>query len=438
MRAAAAICVLGITAGIAPIASLSADSPAQTLFNLVRDKILGNIERVPRYTCVETVTRVSHRPQYGNRPTSCAGLIAARAQLSSPGLLTWHDRLRLDVAVGKDSEMFSWAGAASFETGAMNDLAATGATGSGAFSSFLASVFGHDAEQFRYVGDRETPFGMLATFEYVVPEAKSHYTYRTGVDTDRIIGYHGTFYVISGSGTLRRLEVVADRFPAGDACQVIDTMDYTTVKIGSGDFILPEVSTMDVIYSNGEEARNETRFSGCREYVGESTIRFDDAEDTASSAAVARAALKALPPKTRIRVKIDPPIDTETAAAGDPIIGVVEHEVKEKGQVVVRTTDRLHGRLLRLEQNMLPAPKWTVAIRFDSIERDGVTQPVTFKPVDDGDRSPAQVSYGGRRGRVTPVPVNTIKRPPGTGVFILPATGNLILDQKFHTEWETR
>jgi hypothetical protein len=216
-------------------------------------------------------------------------------------------------------------------------------------------------------------------------------------------------------------------------------MDYTTVKIGAGEFILPEVSTMDVLYNTGDEARNETRFSGCREYVGESTISFDDPADTASPSGATRAALKALPPKTRIRVKIDPPINTETAAAGDPIIGVVEHDVKEKGQVVVRTTDRLHGRLLRLEQNMVPVPAWTVAIRFESIERDGVTQPVTFKPLDDGDRTPQPIAYGGRRGMPsTTAPASNIKRPPGTGVFVLPALGNLVLDQKFHSEWETR
>jgi hypothetical protein len=436
MRPAVAVCLTGLLAGAA---AYTADSPAQILFTRVREKILGNNDRVPRYTCVETVTRVSHRPQYGNRPTTCSGLIAAQAQLSGPGLLTWHDRLRLDVAVGKDSEMFSWAGAASFETGAMNELAATGATGSGAFGSFLASIFGRDADQFRYVGERPTPFGTLAAYEYVVPEEKSHYTYRTGADTDRVIGYHGTFYVVAATAGLRRLEVVADRFPSGDACRVIDTMDYTTVKIGANDFMLPEVSTMDVIYNTGDTARNETRFSGCREYVGQSTISFDDPADTASPAAAARAALKALPPKTRIRVKIDPPINTESAAAGDPITGAVEHEVKEKGQVLVRTTDRLHGRILRLEQDMFPTPKWTVAIRFDSIERDGVMQPVTFKAVDDGDRSPSPMGVTNRRGGFTsPTQVNTIKRPPGAGVFILPAVGNLVLDQKFHSEWETR
>jgi hypothetical protein len=186
-----------------------------------------------------------------------------------------------------------------------------------------------------------------------------------------------------------------------------------------------------------------THFSGCREYVGESTIRYDDPDDPndkSSPAAEARAALKSLPPKTHIRVKIDPPVNTETAAAGDTITGVVEHEVREKGQVIVRPTDRLHGRLLRLEQSMLPTPAWTVAIRFDSIERDGVIQSVHFKPTDDGDRRGTPPSgLRGRLGPVVPQPQDaTMKRPEGAGVFILPVAGNLVLDQKFHSEWETR
>jgi hypothetical protein len=429
MRTLPVICGLGLL--IATVA-LTEETPAQVLFNRVRGKILDNIAKVPRYTCVETITRTTHHLQFGGRLGNCSAMIADLDQTPPPSLLIWRDRLRIDVAVGKDSEMFSWAGASTFETDAMGDLAGTGAIGSGAFSSFLASIFGRDADKFRYVGDRNTKFGALSTFEYEVPQAKSHYNYNLGRNASQIIGYHGSFYVVPATATIRRLEVTADHFPPGQACRVVDVMDYTTVKIGSGDFILPEVSTMDVLYNNGEEAHNETRFSGCREYVGESKIIFDDPSDANSPAAEARAALKSLPPKTRIRVKIDPPINSETAAAGDLITGVVEHEVKEKGQVVVRTSDRLHGRILQLEQDMLPTPKWTVAIRFESIERDGVTQPVSFKPLDDGDRT------GGPIGRRGAPPPPAIKRPPGAGVFILSGAGNITLDQKFHSEWETR
>jgi hypothetical protein len=438
MRVAAAVLTFGL---LVTGAAFTDDNPAQFLFNRVREKILNNIARVPRYTCVETITRTVHLPQYGRSPSNCAGLIAARQQLSSPGLLIWHDRLRLDVAVGKDSEMFAWAGASSFETDAMGDLATSGAIGSGAFSSFLGSIFGKDADKFRFVGDRDTPLGRLTTYEYEVPFAKSHYNYHLGNDRNQIVPYHGAFYVVPATAEVRRLEVVADRFPpgqSGQACQVVDVMDYTTARIGSGEFMLPDVSTMDVLYANGQEARNETHFSGCREYVGETRIIFDDPADAASTEAAARAALKALPAKTQIRVTIDPPINTETAAAGDPIVGVVEHDVKSKGQVVVRASDRLHGRILRLEQEMLPTPKWTVAIRFDSMERDGVTEPVTLKPVDDGDRTPGPVGYAGRRSMPTQAPPAPVKRPPGAGVFILPGVGNIALDRKFHSEWETR
>ena len=415
-------------------------SAAQILFNRLRASVLDSMNRVPRYTCVETVTRTRSRPQYGGRPPSaCPALTEARAELDSSGFLVWHDRLRLDVAIGKDGEMFSWAGARTFETGDMDTLTSSGATGSGAFSSFLMSVFGADGEQFRYVGEQEMELGRLAAFEYIVPFAKSHYSYRMNSGASRIIPYRGKFYAVPATAELKRLVVDATEFASGDACHVLDTMDYKTVKIGSGQFLLPEVSKMVVLYRGGEEARNETRFSNCHEFTGESTIRFDDPDEPNSAASVAKAALKSLPPKTRIRVKIDPPIHSETAAAGDPIVGVVEHEVKEKGQVLVRTTDRLHGRLLRLEQFMLPSPYWVVAIRFDSIERDGVEEPVTFRPLDDGDRSPAPSQYVGRRMQQSAPPQSRVpERPAGSGVFVLSSFGNLVLDQKFHSEWETK
>src|SRR5690348_13792084 len=113
MRATLATCFLLV---VACLAAFTADSPA-ALFNRVRSKVRADVARAPRYTCVENVTRKQYRPQYGNRPAACPALIAARDNLSSPGILVWRDRLRLDVAVGEDSEIFSWAGARRFETG---------------------------------------------------------------------------------------------------------------------------------------------------------------------------------------------------------------------------------------------------------------------------------------------------------------------------------
>ncbi len=437
MRSLLAGCSLTLLLGAA---AYTADSPAQVLFNRLRENVRGDMRRAPRYTCVQTVTRTQSRPRYGGKVSGCAALVAARKQADGDGLLLWHDRLRLDVAVGENSEMFSWAGARQFESNSLEGLTVSGPTGSGDFSAFLSSVFGSDAQDFRYNGEQVTDLGRLATFSFVVPLPRSHYSYRNNNGASRIVPYAGSFWAVPASAQLKRLKIEATEFPTDDVCRVLDTMDYSRVKIGAGEFLLPEVAKMTVLYPNGDETVNETKYSKCHEFTGESTIRFDDPDEPNSAANVAKEALKSLPPKTHIRVKIDPPVNSDTAAAGDPITGVVEREVREKGKAIIRTTDRLHGRLLRLEQLMVPLPRWTVAIRFDSIERDGVEQPIVLKPVDDGDRSGGgEVRMVGRRMQSMPAPPKAPKdRPAGGGVFTFSEAGRLLLDAKFHSEWETK
>lgn len=408
---------------------------AQDLFNRIRESVRGDFRRAPHYTCVQTVTRTQFRPQYTRRPLGCQALIAARAGLKSAGRVIWTDRLRFDVAIGDKGEMFSWAGATEFDSGDAGSLALSGSTGSGDFATFLGAIFGPDAEQFHYLGLKATPFGVLSAYDFKVPRAKSHYTYKSEARPSRIIGYEGVFYADGETGQLKRLIVDAADFPEGDSfCHVIDTMDYNRVRIGNGDFLLPNAADMTVLYSDGEESHNEKKYSGCKEFTGTSTLRFDEDEAANSPAAGAKAALKAVPPQTRIRVKIDPPIDSDRAAAGDPIIGVVEKEVRQKGVAVVRTTDRLHGRILRYEHFMEPDSHWLVAVRFDTIEREGVEQPMIFAPLDDGDRTPAVRSLNRRAPDRRAVP----DRPKNAGIFLFPNPGKLVLDKNFHSEWETR
>jgi len=161
--------------------------------------------------------------------------------------------------------------------------------------------------------------------------------------------------------------------------------------------------------------------------LGESSIRFDDVDAIAGPAA-AKAAQQPLPPKARLLIGLSKPINTEVAAAGDAVDGVLLRDVAGNA---AKANDRVHGRILRLQQYMDPSPRWFIAIRFDTIERQGgITQPIALKPVDDGDRSTQKV-----RG---PEPPGAADRPEGAGVFIFAQHGNLVLDQTFHSEWETR
>ncbi len=387
-------------------AASTADPDAQELFRRVRAKVLDDAGHVPRYTCVQTVDRAQYRPQYQAMPTSCGAAIAARKQLRQPGYLFWRDRLRLDVAVIDGAETYSWAGARRLETSHVDDLVKSGATGSGEFVSFLLSVFGADTDAISYLGQ--------AMFAFNVPLARSHYTYHSR-GPDRTTGYHGTFLVDPATAELKRLTILADQFPPGeDACSVEDTMDYHRVKIGNGDFPLPEVATMDVLYNSGTESVNETRYSDCHEYTGESTIRFDDDPGPAGAAAPKAAALppRRLPRGLRFRIGLAEPIHSRTAAAGDAVTGVVLADVKDrKHSVVARANDTVHGRILQLEQRTLPFPRWTLAIRFDTLEHDGAEQPLTLKSRHTGSMD---------------------------GVFIFEQAGDIEIDRSFQSEWETR
>jgi hypothetical protein len=406
-------------------AANTADSDADELFNKARVKVLDNTRRLPRYTCVETVSRSQYLP--ADNPSDCQSLVTMQRLVPTRGSLMEHDKLRLDVAFVEDGEIFSWAGAGKFETSDVGNLTGGGASGSGEFGSFLASVFGSAPDAIRYTGLSQN----LARFEYNVPLAKSNYHFRA-IGPQRTVGYRGTFSVNPADADLRQLVVEADQFtPADGVCRVRHEMDYTRVKIGAGEFLLPQVSTMDALYSNGGETLNETRYSDCREYVGESTIHFDDIDATNGTAA-SKAALQPLPPKVHLLIGLSKPIPTETAAAGDAVDGALLRDVTDsKLGTIASVNDRVHGRILRLQQWMGPPPRWYVAIRFDTIERNAIQQAVSLKPIDDGDRS-------GQRVRGAPLSRQAMARPEGAGVFVFTGSGNIVLDQNFHSEWETR
>src|SRR5215469_4936263 len=104
---------IGVRVGVFLLAMVCAaqtvDPEVQELFNKARARVLDNAKRLPRYTCVETVDRTQYAPAVEGNGT-CQSAMTMRRLSPQHGSVLVRDRLRLDVAVVDQSEIFSWAG----------------------------------------------------------------------------------------------------------------------------------------------------------------------------------------------------------------------------------------------------------------------------------------------------------------------------------------
>lgn len=76
-------------------------------------------------------------------------------------------------------------------------------------------------------------------------------------------------------------------------------------------------------------------------------------------------------------------------------------------------------------------------LRFDTIEQDGVQQPMALEATDDGDRkglmaTQAQTHIRGDRARTITIATHLL-RPPGAGVYVFYNADALVLGKNFRT-----
>ena len=105
-----------------------------------------------RYTCVETVERNTYLPAAATLERPCATVLAARVKPTLDMVLRRFatDRLRLDVTLARQGEMYSWVGASHFENAGIGNVVRGGPIGSGAFADLLDIVFLDDVKNFDF------------------------------------------------------------------------------------------------------------------------------------------------------------------------------------------------------------------------------------------------------------------------------------------------
>ncbi len=348
---------------------------ASALLSGVRKQVMKTLERLPKYLCTETVDRVVLEPDNNLKSRTCEDLAVRKKD----GDIKLHkhtsDRLRLDLAIASDHEMYSWAGENHFDDRSLQDLVRGGATSSGAFSSLLASVFGGNGANFTYTGSFQVNGRPLAAFNYQVPIDKSRHTFGNGAHRS-IVPYHGAFWVDPDSFDLVRMSFSSDQLPPElEVCESNTTIDYANIRLRDSSFLIPKDNHWRVINLDGSEYQNRTQFAACREFLGESTLKFDAPED--SSQTEFQKTVLALPPNLPFTLTLAESIHTATAAAGDVVKAKFKTPITLKHhQAAVLAGTVATGRIMRLEWLYgSNSQSLTLTLKLESLELNGVSQP---------------------------------------------------------------
>ncbi len=399
---------------------LVGQSDPGALIESTRAQVLSDLQKLPKYTCVQTVNRARYE-FVNNVPGRCV----IDPRMARP--LAWMDRYKLDVTISENAEIFSWAGARRFEAEDAQDIVGGGLTGTGDFGQFLLTVFGKTGPRFTYLRTERVEGRELAAYRFEVPFAASTYEIRVGpkVETGGVVEYEGKIWVDPKTGALVRMSIEVPNPPAKtEICRLDTTIDYSHVKIGDASVLLPSLTVLQLWDADGARLENRTTYSSCRAFGSESVFRAD-ADEASDGAAPARVMSvgAALPAGLGVKILLRSKIDGETSFAGDAIEGeVVEAVLGRNKKVLIPVGALVEGRVVQLEQHFQPATYWSVGLRFQSVVVGGTESPVKLQLVT---KNKAEQILNGAE-----------ERRAGVGVFLV-RRARLVSDRSFVSEWKT-
>lgn len=325
-------------------------APEALLLAKVKLRAAENLERLPNYTCLETIERSRRR------------VASRRFELI--------DLLRLEVGLVNRKELFAWPGSGEFTEQELSDMVGHGAIGNGSFALHARSLFLSGMPEFTYVGERTRDNRATIRWDYRVPLLHSGYSMRVKPHRG-IVGYKGSVWVDAATLDLVRIEIqvteIPPHLPISAASEVLE---YQSIPIAGGAFLLPQSSELIIADLQGNESRNRTQFSSCRQFSGESVLTFDDAPGAATETKKAPQRLE-LPADLELELELRTPIEAGVTAVGDALEAVVARDVKRKGVVIFPKGAKVTGRIWKLERHQAPArTEWAAGLFFQRFSFD--------------------------------------------------------------------
>jgi hypothetical protein len=392
-----------------------------TLLNQARAKVVANIKKLPKYTCLQAVSRSTFEPIPAVRVGGCGQVEDSRAANIQPRMfLAGTDRFKLDVTVSEGAEIFSWPGDQHFQSEDVEKIVGTGMTGTGDFGPFLMSIFGEGASECDYLGLQRDKGRALAVYRYQVPMSASHYQIKVGPQPRDMVTlvYEGKFWIDLQNAELNRMTIEVPNPPLeSQTCRIETAIDYRRARIGGSDFLLPELTVLNLWDMAAKRFENRILYASCREFNSESVFRTDPEPLAGPASEVPKTAV-AIPAGRTIKIALRSTIASESSFAGDAIEGQLLNaigSVVPKGAIV-------HGRIVRFKHQYQPSNYFAIGLIFHSVEVNGSDIPLALVAVS-------------RSRRERSLSTSTEKRQ-GIGVLIF-RVDRLVLDQQFVSEWKT-
>jgi hypothetical protein len=355
-------------------------SPDEILARVL-PRVRETTSHIPRYACLETVTR-EYYGAVAPVVRSCETVLASQGRLT-PDMTLHHlstDRLRLEVALTSHGEVQSWPGEARFGEGKIDDLIREGPISTGAFGAYLSAVFEQDVKAFRFVSRTLVDGRPRAQFAFDVPTEDSHYFVKVEKDWPAT-AYSGMFEADVETGEVLWLLLKTGILPpAVGSCRTTTRLDLGRTAIGSGEFLLTTRAKQEFIARDGGMAVNTVEFSACREYRGESSVTFGT--EAAPAAAPGRGGKAAkpirteVPPGLQFALELLTPIDAATSAGGDAFTARLDSPLRDRAGPIAPRGARVEGRVLRVQTYHRPPIETIVVLRPETVEVRGVKIPV--------------------------------------------------------------
>src|SRR5262249_33072147 len=163
------------------------------------------------------------------------------------------------------------------------------------------------------------------------------------------------------------------------ACQAISEVEYGRTKIHDRMILIPREVRLRTIHRNSNETLNSTIYTDCREYASKSRMLLQAPKEAAASPGsnTQFTPSNSLPAGLRFHGRIVTPIDSESAAAGDPIEGILRSSLRDKQtHVLVPAGSRFRGRLMLLERQFEPIDYVKIGVRLESVAVGGTEIPL--------------------------------------------------------------